>query len=105
MRKVLKDIYRKLYKFFNHLPFNNKYRLKGTKIKNFGKSLYKCKFVCKGKGNIIILHTDGVIRNTTFYIHGSNNIIEIGTGSSITQGELYIEDDGNRIECKHPFSM
>lgn len=97
MKNKIKRILRKLYKLFNHLPFNNKYRLRGTKIQNYGKILYKCRFVCNGKGNTIILHPHGVIRNTVFYIYGNNNIIEIGKGSSIVQGDLYIEDDGNRI--------
>lgn len=98
MKRLLRKIYRKLYKFFNYFPFNNQYKLRGTKLINLGKPLYRCKFVCRGTGNQIILHPEGIIRNTTFYINGNNNVIEIGRDSSINQGDLYIEDDGNRIE-------
>ncbi len=97
MKRFLKKIIRKYYRLFNYLPFNNKYRLRGNKIKNYGKSLYKCKFLCAGKGNTIILHDDGMIRNTTFCIKGNNNTIEIGKNSYIVNGDLYIEDDGNII--------
>lgn len=98
MRSLLKKVYRKFYKLLNSAPFNNKYKLRGTKLKNLGKALYKCKFICNGSGNVIILHAGGAIRNTTFYINGNNNTIEIGTDSSVIQGDLYIEDDGNKIE-------
>ena len=98
MKSFLKKVYRKFYKLFNNAPLNNKYRLRGTKLKNFGKSLYKCKFICNGSGNEIILYAGGTIRNTTFYINGNNNIIEIGADSSIAEGDLYIEDDNNKIE-------
>ena len=100
MKNFLRTVYRRmhLYKLYNHLPFNNKYKLNGAKIKNFGKTLKKCRFICHGEGNTIILHPHGIIKNTVFRIYGNNNTVEICNGSAISQGELYIEDDGNRIE-------
>ena len=53
--------------------------------------------MCQGKGNVIIFHSGGIIRNTIFRIKGDNNIIEIGSGTSISHGDLHIEDEGNRI--------
>lgn len=97
MKSFLKKICCKFFWLFNRFPFNNKYRLRGTKIKNSGKSLFGCKFLCQGKGNVIIFHSGGIIRNTIFRIKGDNNIIEIGSGTSISHGDLHIEDEGNRI--------
>ncbi len=98
MRQLLIKIYNKTHKLFNLLPFNNRYCLRGTKLKNYGKGLIRCRFDCKGKGNIIILKPGGRIRNTSFTINGNNNIIEIGENTYIAHGDFYIEDNGGRIE-------
>lgn len=85
-----------IYRLINIFPFNNLFRIKGTKIKNHGKILYRCKFVSHGN-NTIVFHRGGVIRNTVFHIKGNNNVIEIGEGTCINQGDIWIEDDNNKI--------
>lgn len=96
MTVKMKSLIKKLYRLINILPFNNFIRLKGTKLQNKGKILYRCRFVSQGN-NTVILHKGGVIRNTVFHIQGNNNIIEIGEGTSINQGDIWIEDDNNQI--------
>lgn len=96
MTVKMKSLIKKLYRLINILPFNNLIRLKGTKLQNKGKILYRCRVISQGN-NTVILHKGGVIRNTVFHIQGNNNIIEIGEGTSINQGDIWIEDDNNQI--------
>lgn len=97
MKNMIKKIFLRFYKVISRLPFVNRFKLRGTKLKNNGKPMWHSKFNCRGTGNVIILHKGGTVRNTTFYISGNNNVIEIGEDSSVIDGEFYIEDDNNKI--------
>lgn len=97
MRKQVKSIIEGLSWLINYMPFNNRFRFKGTKLKNENKILYKCKIDCKGNRNTIVLHSGGRLRNCLIRIRGNNNLIDIGEKTSMTDCELWIEDTNNEV--------
>lgn len=97
MKALIKKLLKRFYKLYNHLPFNNSYWLRKTKIKNQGKILHHCHFNCRGTGNTIVLKKGGFLKNTRFYINGCNNTIIVDERATILHGDLHIEDNGNVI--------
>lgn len=84
---------------YNHLPFNNRKRIKGEKnhldcSKSF---LKKTRIAVKGNSNQIIFGERCTLRKCSIYISGSNNIIQFGDKVAMMAGEIHIEDDNNTV--------
>ena len=97
MKKVLKSIYLKLAGILNKLPFNNSFKLRGTKLTYKGARLLKCKFDCNGKNNKIIIEKDALLRRCVFKIDGNNNTVHIGKNTIVNDTEFYLSDNNNNI--------
>ena len=96
IRKIRKGL-KKYVRIINYFPFNNRLKLKGTRVNLSHKTVIKCKFDCVGKGNTIEFRPGGTLRKCRFFIRVDNNHIVIGENSSATNGEFWIEDNDNRI--------
>ena len=94
---MLKSIYLKLAGILNKLPFNNSFKLRGTKLTYKGARLLKCKFDCNGKNNKIIIEKDALLRRCVFKIDGNNNTVHIGKNTIVNDTEFYLSDNNNNI--------
>lgn len=89
-----------IFWFFNHLPFNNKIKVRGNnKFKADCAMLKKCVVKVTGENNLILLGKNCRLYDCSFIINGSNNIIELSDSVSAYNAEFYIEDSQNHIFC------
>ena len=87
---------------YNHMPFNNKFRLHKNKLKINVAFLKHCNFRVYGNNNVIEIGKGCRLTNCNFNISGNNNIIKLPEFVTASNAEFYIEDDNNKIICgKH----
>lgn len=84
---------------YNHLPFNNKFKIKGKNNHiDINLSMLKnIKIIVKGNDNKISFGQRCTLRDCTIYISGSENNILLGDKVSVSGGSLWIENDRNSI--------
>lgn len=86
-----------IIKVVNHVPFNNKIRIKqGNNIRNFA-LLKQCTVLVKGKNNEIVIEDYTRLIHTSIIIQGNNNKVVIGRKCYLKDAEIYIEDSGGMI--------
>lgn len=97
MNSGLKKKIKSLFPLINYLPFNNRLKGKGLKIKYNKAILIRNKIKSNGSNNEIVLGKGTFIKKCKIQINGSNNRIIIGEGSSLKNVIICIEDDGNTL--------
>ncbi|MBR0425490.1 MAG: acyltransferase [Clostridia bacterium] len=84
---------------FNHLPFNNRFRLHGNRLNCRGALLRGTRITVTGKNNRITIGKGSRLFGCKLLITGDNNTIELGEFDSCISLDLFTEDNGNRIQC------
>ena len=84
---------------YNHLPFNNRRRIKGknNQLVSPGSLLKKNCIRIRGNNNQIVLGNRCTLRHCSIYISGSGNTVQLGDKVAMISGEIHIEDDGNSV--------
>lgn len=97
-REMLLKIYRKYACHINRIPFINKIRCNGKENDfQLDKPMVRCKIICSGENNKIILKPGGGLDRCTFLISGNNNEIIIGGKASAIGATICVEDSNNLI--------
>jgi len=87
---------------YNHMPFNNSFRMHNNSLKIENAYLKKVKISVHGKNNAIYIHNGCRLSHCKILIFGDNNIINLSEFVFADNAEFYIEDNNNRIICnKH----
>lgn len=84
-------------KLYNHIPFGNKFQIRGGSCSLDFTFIRKTKFKYRGKNNIISILPGSRLNNCNIIVLGSNNKITIGKFCSLNNVELWIEDNNNEI--------
>lgn len=85
--------------FYNHLPFNNRKKIKGKNNRlSFPDSLLKRNRIrIRGNDNKIIFGSRCTLRHCSIYISGNGNTVRFGDKVAMISGGIHIEDDGNTV--------
>ncbi len=82
---------------YNHLPFNNSYRLRGVQKEIGCAQIKKCKVVFKGSNNSVTVLGGSRLHHCRIHVYGSNNRIVVDKFVWANGLDIYIEDDGNEV--------
>ena len=86
---------------YNHLPFNNRFKIGRNKLVIKAAFLKQCKIeVVNGRNNKIFIDKGCRLTKCHIVIQGSNNIVTLSEFVTANNAEFYIEDNGNCIVCK-----
>ena len=88
---------KKLSNIIRWLPFNNKIKLKGAKLKSKNSLLLKTKIRCIGQGNTITISEGAILYKCSITINGNNNHVEIGKSASLKHVNINVEDSDNNV--------
>ena len=93
----LKKFVRKFSWLVNYFPFVNKFRLGGAKRFFSNQIFIRCKFISKGKDNIVRFNGNGGFKKTRITIIGNNNSVEFASGVSMVDGDILLEGNNNHF--------
>jgi acetyltransferase-like isoleucine patch superfamily enzyme len=84
---------------YNHIPFNNRYKIKGKNnaVKPDKSILKNSRINIYGDNNKIVFDENCYLINLNITIFGSDNLIHLGKKTMVKDGDFYIEDSDNKI--------
>lgn len=105
-RQSAKKLFRRYAGFFNRIPLLNSIRNLGRNNSFvLDKPMIRCRIICRGNNNRVILQRDGGLDRCTFLITGDNNLVVIGNKTSAIRATICIEDSNNIVEIGDDCSL
>lgn len=100
IKRIIYDKIKKFSRFlfvFNHLPFNNRWSVKGKNEIHVCGAMFKCDILVHGEGNRIIVGNDCILKKCKIEIYGNNNFLIIKEGCRLFYTNTYFEDNSGII--------
>ncbi len=82
---------------YNHIPFNNTFKLRKNKLQIVCAKLKKSKLNIKGKNNEIKIGRGSRLTDCKIHIYGSSNTVMIDNFVALNGVEIWIEDNDNYV--------
>ena len=102
----LQQLYRKYASLFNRFPMINRIKVAGKgNVFQLDKPMIKCRIVCSGNNNKIVLLPGGGLHRCTFLISGDNNTVFIGNDSTVICATVCIEESNNNVTIQNDCSL
>ena len=87
---------------YNHLPFNNRFKIKGkgNRLNLKGGFFRGCLIEIVGNNNELVMPegANNYFSNCKIRIFGNDNVIKLGKRNSLVEVEIWIEDNANTLQ-------